>query len=47
MYLLLPLLAIICGLAAITSRGPRVRARDAKGRFLADDPATPENEAWK
>lgn len=24
----------------------RVRARDADGRFVADDPTTPENEAW-
>ena len=24
----------------------KVRARDAKGRFIADDPKTPENEAW-
>lgn len=23
-----------------------VRARDAQGRFIANDPATPENEAW-
>lgn len=23
-----------------------VRARDEKGRFVADDPTTPENEAW-
>lgn len=26
--------------------GQRVRARDAQGRFVADDPATPEDEAW-
>jgi hypothetical protein len=25
---------------------PRKRARDAGGRLKADDPATPENEAW-
>ena len=24
----------------------KVRTRDAKGRFIADDPKTPENEAW-
>jgi hypothetical protein len=24
----------------------RERARDEQGRFIADDPATPENEAW-
>tara|TARA_Y100001970_G_C13820642_1_gene644710 strand:- start:166 stop:384 length:219 start_codon:yes stop_codon:yes gene_type:complete len=24
----------------------KVRARDAKGRFIKDDPSTPENEAW-
>ena len=24
----------------------RVRARDARGRFIADDPKTPENEAY-
>lgn len=24
-----------------------VRARDDRGRFIADDPTTPENEAWK
>ena len=23
-----------------------VRARDDQGRFIADDPSTPENEAW-
>lgn len=23
-----------------------VRARDDKGHFIADDPSTPENEAW-
>lgn len=23
------------------------RARDAAGRFIPDDPATPENEAWR
>jgi hypothetical protein len=23
-----------------------VRARDEEGRFIADDPATPEDEAW-
>ena len=23
-----------------------VRARDENGHFIADDPATPENEAW-
>lgn len=23
------------------------RARDEQGRFIADDPATPENEAWR
>ena len=23
-----------------------VRARDEKGGFVADDPSTPENEAW-
>lgn len=23
-----------------------VRARNAKGGFVADDPSTPENEAW-
>ena len=23
-----------------------VRARDSKGRYIADDPDTPENEAW-
>ena len=23
-----------------------VRARDELGRFIADDPTTPENEAW-
>jgi hypothetical protein len=23
-----------------------VRARDSKGGFVADDPNTPENEAW-
>lgn len=22
------------------------RARDEQGRFIADDPSTPENEAW-
>lgn len=26
---------------------PLVRARDSEGRFIADDPATPDvNEAW-
>jgi hypothetical protein len=24
----------------------KVRARGPKGKFLADDPSTPENEAW-
>ena len=24
-----------------------VRAKDKKGRFVADDPNTPENEAWE
>lgn len=24
-----------------------VRARDDQGRFIADDPSTPENEAWR
>ena len=24
----------------------KVRARDEKGHYIADDPATPENEAW-
>jgi hypothetical protein len=24
----------------------KVRTRDAKGRFIKDDPKTPENEAW-
>ena len=24
----------------------KVRTRDAKGRFIKDDPSTPENEAW-
>ena len=24
----------------------KVRARDEKGHFIADDPDTPENEAW-
>lgn len=24
----------------------KVRARDEKGHFVADDPSTPENEAW-
>ena len=48
LYFLLPALALACGIAAITSRGPRVRARDARGRFLPDDPATPfKNEAYK
>jgi hypothetical protein len=23
------------------------RAKDAKGRFKADDPTTPEDEAWE
>ena len=23
------------------------RARDEQGRFIADDPSTPENEAWR
>ena len=23
-----------------------IRARSSKGAFIADDPATPENEAW-
>lgn len=23
-----------------------VRARDSKGHYIADDPTTPENEAW-
>lgn len=23
-----------------------VRARDEEGKFISDDPATPENEAW-
>ena len=23
-----------------------IRARDEKGHFIADDPSTPENEAW-
>lgn len=26
--------------------GQMERARDEQGRFIADDPATPENEAW-
>lgn len=25
----------------------RERARDARGRFVSDDPNTPEDEAWK
>ena len=25
----------------------KVRTRDAKGRFIKDDPSTPENEAWE
>tara|TARA_R100001369_G_C3306429_1_gene166596 strand:- start:642 stop:848 length:207 start_codon:yes stop_codon:yes gene_type:complete len=24
----------------------KVRTKDCKGRFVADDPDTPENEAW-
>jgi len=24
----------------------RVRARNAKGQLVADDPSTPDNEAW-
>ncbi|NBW64058.1 MAG: hypothetical protein EBR33_13365, partial [Synechococcaceae bacterium WB4_1_0192] len=28
-------------------QGQRIRARDAQGRFIADDPATPDvDEAW-
>lgn len=27
--------------------GPRKRARDEKGRYVADDPSTPENEAYE
>ena len=26
--------------------GKKVRARTKKGHFVADDPSTPENEAW-
>ena len=26
---------------------PKVRARKSKGQFKADDPQTPENEAWE
>tara|TARA_R100001443_G_scaffold84831_2_gene91497 strand:- start:1958 stop:2209 length:252 start_codon:yes stop_codon:yes gene_type:complete len=26
---------------------PKVRARNEKGHFIADDPNTPENEAWE
>ena len=25
----------------------KVRTRDEKGRFIKDDPSTPENEAWE
>ena len=32
-------------LAEEASRGLE-RARDSKGHYIADDPATPENEAW-
>lgn len=31
---------------AETMEKVRVRARDAKGRFIADDPKTKENEAY-
>jgi len=36
---------------ALSPAGPPppgiIRARDDQGRFVADDPATPENEAWE
>ena len=47
---LLLFIAVMCGMAAITPCGVtrRERARDARGRFLPDDPATPNiNEAWR
>lgn len=49
MTIALLLLAAALGIAAITPRGVsrRERARDAKGRFVPDDPATLRNEAWK
>lgn len=50
MYILLPLLALALGIAACSMRGVtrRERARDARGRFVGDDPSTPDrNEAWK
>lgn len=50
MTIALALLAVLCGIAAITPRGvsKRERARDARGRFVGDDPNTPDrNEAWK
>ena len=45
----------IYGWNAILAENPRteevsrdlVRARDESGHFIADDPDTPENEAWK
>ena len=34
--------ALMSGKATVET----VRARDEKGHYIADDPATPENEAW-
>ena len=33
-------------LQAITQESKLVRARNEKGHYIADDPTTPENEAW-
>ena len=32
--------------APVAEAAPQ-RAKDTKGKFVADNPATPENEAWK
>jgi hypothetical protein len=34
------------GVSDSTLTEERVRARDEKGHFIADDPSTPESEAW-
>jgi hypothetical protein len=40
-------LSFACGVLAWRGM-PRERARDERGRFVADDPATPfVNEAWR
>lgn len=35
------------GVEPVKAEAPKRRARKEKGQFQADDPKTPENEAWE